>query len=186
MTTYPLSIVDIPSADVAPEGADRSRVRRELVRRAFSRRAIIKGAFIAASASALATVDGLLKWTAASAVPPTWYRCQDYVGSSWDNGLWTVCNPEANDVDGNAVEIGSGFCASGYHRNDQYLRPEGYIVNFERRPYSCKDKNAWVWHIADNPATPNPADKRCSDGKYRAEWSSGVSGWHYSVCRVYL
>lgn len=84
-----------------------------------------------------------------------------------------------------------GFCASGYHRTD--LVYQGYDVNHERfyknynqRPYSCKDKNAWVWHISDNPAAPNPADKRCSDGKYRLEFASSTGGWHYSVCRVYL
>lgn len=184
--TYPLAIADIPTADTAPPGAGRSRVRRDLGRRAFSRRSIIKGAVLTASASALATVDGFLKLSPAGAVPPTWYKCQDYTNSSWDNGLWTICNPDANDVDGDPVEIGSGFCAAGYHRNDQVPVWSGAITNYERRPYSCKNKNAWVWHISDDPSGTNPADKRCSDGKYRSEWAGGQSGWHYSVCRVYL
>jgi hypothetical protein len=131
--------------------------------------------------------------SAANALPSTWTHCSNYVGSLWDDGWWTQCNPYANDVDGNAVEIGHGFCNSdNYHRNDQVLLgydENGYRVrkNYERRPRSCKDRNAWVWKIAHNPAAPNLADRRCSDGKYRTEVDNGtVYGWHYSVCQHFL
>ena len=173
----------LPSTSAAPSGAQRSQVRKQLVRSAFSRRSLIKGSLVAMSASALSSVDGMLRWSGAQALPPTWYNCSDYVGSSWDNGWWTQCNPYANDVDGNAVEIGGGFCNSdNYHRNDLVAVGGGVVRQFERRPYSCKDRNAWVWKIAHNPAAPNPADRRCSDGKYRYDSGS----WHYSVCQHFL
>lgn len=186
-----LTLAALPGTDVAPAGARRSEVRRHLVRSAFSRRSILKGALVAMSASALSSVDGLLRLSGAQALPPTWTHCSDYVGSSWDNGWWTQCNPYANDVDGNAVEIGSGFCNSdNYHRNDTVAqgyndRGDRIFRIFERRPYSCKDRNAWVWRIAHNPAAPNPADRRCSDGKYRYD-NFGDGNWHYSVCQFFL
>ncbi|CUR62562.1 hypothetical protein NOCA180206 [metagenome] len=142
------------------------------------------------SASALSSVDGLLRLSGAHAVPPTWTHCSDYVNKSWENGWWTQCNPYANDVDGNAIEISNGFCnGENYHRNDSIYNPAGFTTQFERRPYSCiggaepgTGKNAWVWRVSHNPAAPNPADRRCSDGKYRHNNGS----WHYSVCQHFL
>lgn len=185
---------DVPSTAVAPAGASRSRVRTTLIREGFGRRRFLQGALLVMSGSALATVDGMLKRSAAfAALPPTWTHCDDYVGTSWDpDRRWPVCNPEANDVDGDPVDIGNYYCnSSDYHRIDQVktaIDPDGNPVyrNFERRPYSCKERNAWVWRISHNPATPNPADRRCSDGKYRIESSGSTGGWHYSVCQHFL
>lgn len=186
-----VALETLPRTDAPPVGAQRSQVRKKLVRSAFSRRAIMKGTLVALSASALSSVDGLLRLSGAYANPPTWSHCSDYVGKSWENGWWTQCNPYANDVDGNSVEIGPDFCRDGYHRNDTVYNQAGggSTLQFERRPYSCiggaepgTGRNAWVWKVAHNPAAPNPDDRRCSDGKYRLNGG----GWHYSVCQVFL
>ena len=62
----------VPGTDAAPVGAQRSRVRKQLVRFAFSRRSLMKGALVAMSASALSSVDGVLRMSGAHAAnPPT-------------------------------------------------------------------------------------------------------------------
>ncbi|UUW92641.1 hypothetical protein [Pimelobacter simplex] len=188
-----LLLDDIPSADVKPAGASRSHARRSLIVAAFGRRAFIKGALVSASATALVSLDGILKLAPGFALPPTWGKCADY--SDWDNGLWPECNPAANDgVDTDPhthIPIGSSYCnADDYHRNDEerlgLQNGEWVWRNYERRPNSCKNRNAWVWRISNNPGIPNKRDRRCSDGKYRHEVGGSVGSWRFSVCEKLL
>lgn len=178
-----LELDQIPSAAVAPERAQRSKVRAAMVKSSFGRRAFIRGAFATAATASVASLDLLPFGPKAAAAPSTHWGCDKYSAESggWDNGWWSRCNPCASGGD---VTIAKSFCNSnGYHRRDTVQTSPGYFVIYRRRHQSCQYKNAWVWRIRNDPSGDNPRDKRCSDGRRRVEGNGNLISKGPTVCK---
>lgn len=176
-----IKIDDVPSAVQPPTDARNSAVRRAMVHHVFGRRSFIRGLFAGGVAVGLWALDLLPTGPRASALPETWLHCGSY--SDWDNGYWNICNPCAMGF----PPRDNYYCNDdGYHRIDTVYEGEGTTVEYSRRLDTCKNRNAWVWHISDNDDNPNPHDRRCSDGRYRRERYGELLSKGPTVCMKWL
>ena len=178
-----ITLANIPSANIKPEGARKSVVRSELVRNSFGRRAFLKTIIVVSGSALLVGIEGGIRKIGAFAdTAPTYGSCAEYVqaqkdnyGVAYANGAgrwWAVCNPHATDIGGGDIgwgQIGNQFCnADGYHRTDVVPQSATLVYNYNRRPASCAGKNAWAWKVdlnADTKKWQNKHSRRCSDGQ---------------------
>lgn len=178
-------MIPIPSADIAPAGASRSRVRVSLVSSTFGRRQFVRLASAGGIALGMSAVGLLPKFArVAHAEPETHNHCDDY--SSWDNGYWGACNPLASS---GTVKIDNFYCNNGtprYHRIDTVFEGHGIVTDYFRRHGSCKNKNTWIWRIKQGNNPPNYRDRRCSDGRYRTEKDGVLDSAGPTVCQDLL
>ncbi|UUW91326.1 hypothetical protein ABFU82_21860 [Nocardioides sp. WV_118_6] len=200
-----LSLPEIPTTDPPHVRTRRSSARKALVRSQLGRRGFILGGLTSASVVALGAFDGFLAkipGVAAAPAAPTWNNCRAYLdaararygGTDATYALWAECNPHASQHPGNVGDdgvinpgdIGSKFCASdGYHRRDYVVpaNPDANRRKYDRRPYSCAGKNAWVWRVDLGRPLPNKRSRLCSDGKVEIIAPGGRhKNWFNTVC----
>lgn len=171
-----LTIEQIPETLERPESAPKSSVRQQIVSSAFSRRTFVQAVIASGLAMGLASLDAVAKLTRANAVT-TWGDCPNWhpqLSAFWQ-GEWNRCNPTYGSAAGH---VSSSFCAGdGWHK-DGWERSTQY----NRRPYSCLDRNAWAWR--PNGSGEDPPPVRCSDGKFRfAQGSGQYTAWVNSTCK---
>lgn len=182
-----LTLEDLPSVHGTDVRAKRSAVRRSIVRSAFDRRVVLKMIGVAGVGIGLSSLDVIGK--KAFGLPSQWDTCPEWkaklpaiygvaAGSSahetWYE-RWLYCNPVYGS---SAGYVGGSYCAAdGYHK-------DGIVgsTQYNRRPYSCADRNTWVWRV--NGVAPDPDSRRCSDGKFRPAGSTAP--FTNSTCMYFL
>jgi hypothetical protein len=186
-----LKVSDVPDADQRPIDAVSSIIRCDLLRARVTRRGVLRTGALAAMAAGVASLDLLPFGNKAYATGPpysTWNHCQDYDAQD-PEGDWKWCNPNGSS----AGYIKHSYCDQGYHRNDTVgvdppCSTNQFSVSFNR----CfgddgSSKNAWEWHISDNPSPPNPDPVRCSDGKVHfVDICAEIDTTHNSSCIHFL
>jgi hypothetical protein len=169
--------------DIVPlsGGGQARRERRGLLSDPFTRRQFIRTAFAVGTTAAITVLGWLppmrLRRAVAGHCPYTENLvCHDIQYSDSD-GCCQTCGE--TDVDPNYC----GCTNDTWHRHDQQPLGGGDYIEYNLRPHSCEDRNAWRWKVRNCVGGRVNKIYRCSDGKRKTcRPPNPCSAWLNTSC----